>query len=242
MSACKLFRVAKLPMQTRIYIYQDNNRQGPFSLEQLQDMYDSGKVNAQTLAWRQGMTDWSSLCSVLPSAPPPVVAAGQQAVVTYAAAQPPALQNPLCGVGGWLLFYCICLTILAPLLTLSNSLNAWNAAQAGFELLPLLKTISIIENVQNAFIVLYGMWVGIALWRAKPKAVAMVRTYLLVRLCLFVLLALVIISMSGSFPEHVSSSLKVLSVGTILRELVHFLVWWFYFKKSRRVQLTFEQR
>lgn len=230
-------------MQEQIYIYQDNNRQGPFNTEQIQAMFASGKINANTLAWQPGMAEWGSLAVVLPEAaggaqanalPPPLYQAGGD----YADSRAQVL-DPLYGVGGWLLFYCVCLTIIAPLLCLLGSVSGWMQAKTAFERYPLLETITTVEYVHNAIIMLFGVWVGIKLWGVKPRALGLLKVYLLVRIGSFAVLALAISLMAYPLGHVMASHIKMAAIGMMLREAMLFLLWWFYFKKSRRVQLTY---
>ena len=43
------------------YLARNNEKTGPFSLEQLREMWRAGAVNPQTLFWEQGMSDWQPL-------------------------------------------------------------------------------------------------------------------------------------------------------------------------------------
>lgn len=56
------------------YHYSANGKPcGPVSKEQLIQLYNSGKVNASTLVWCQGMADWQKLSTVIPVAKKPAV-------------------------------------------------------------------------------------------------------------------------------------------------------------------------
>lgn len=54
----------------------DGQQQGPFSVDQLRDMANRGKVQPNTLVWTDGMADWqpisaTPLYQMLAAAPPP---------------------------------------------------------------------------------------------------------------------------------------------------------------------------
>ena len=46
------------------YIYKDDNQTGPFTLSQLQSMWVSGLVTANTLYWQEGSPDWLPLGTI----------------------------------------------------------------------------------------------------------------------------------------------------------------------------------
>jgi hypothetical protein len=61
-----------------IYLLIDGQQSGPYSLAQVQQLQAEGKVSGQTLAWKEGMKDWMTLDTLLPSVrpegtPPPFV-------------------------------------------------------------------------------------------------------------------------------------------------------------------------
>lgn len=55
--------------------YVENGQQaGPVTEEQLRQLFQSGRINADTLVWREGMADWAPYhqASPQPSPPPPI--------------------------------------------------------------------------------------------------------------------------------------------------------------------------
>lgn len=61
-----------LPMQ--IYLLIEDDRQGPFTPEEIAEKIKAGECTPDTLAWKEGMEEWQPLKDVceLPAAPPPV--------------------------------------------------------------------------------------------------------------------------------------------------------------------------
>lgn len=58
------------------WFYSEGNRQaGPVSDSQLEELLRSGKINSNTLIWRDGMTDWQPLNVARPIAPAPAALA-----------------------------------------------------------------------------------------------------------------------------------------------------------------------
>jgi hypothetical protein len=68
------------------------------------------------------------------------------------------------GVGGWLLFFCICFTILWPLLNLSQYVLYRRFG---------LNLFTVVALVRLAF----GVLVGVVLWMQKPVAMVLLRIY-----------------------------------------------------------------
>ena len=52
-----------------IYLHLDGKQAGPFTPEKIRWMMSEGKVTGNTLAWHQGMTQWSTVSSLLAAAP-----------------------------------------------------------------------------------------------------------------------------------------------------------------------------
>ena len=104
-----------------IYISKSGTQTGPFGEEQLQGMLAEGVVAPDDLAWREGLPEWQPLHLLLgihqpppiPAAPPPMPAPAPISTPSAQAAGP-------VGVGGWLVFFCVGLTIISPLLSLSK--------------------------------------------------------------------------------------------------------------------------
>jgi hypothetical protein len=52
-------------MDTQTFlIYQGGHQYGPYSRSQLQEMWNSGSVNADTFYWTEGMAEWASLANL----------------------------------------------------------------------------------------------------------------------------------------------------------------------------------
>lgn len=127
----------------------------------------------------------------------------------------------LYGVSGWLLLFCIEVTVLGPIINFSEILSMIRQSD------PLLLVLTSILGIGP---VVYGVVVGIMLWLLRPKAVKHARIYLLVFLCTNLLVAI------NSFLTELSSG----SILLLLRIIVPFIVWWIYFQKSVRVKNTFD--
>jgi len=67
-----------IPSAAAYYAVLDGQQAGPFDLTKLRENVGSGRINRQTLVWKQGMGQWSAagdvgeLGALFASAPPPI--------------------------------------------------------------------------------------------------------------------------------------------------------------------------
>jgi len=115
------------------------------------------------------------------------------------------------GVGGWLGWFCIIATVISPLVIL-----------AGIASQP--SVYSVFDVALGAF----SVYTGVCLWKVLPRALRMTKILLIVQFCIGALLLL---------GQIVDSSAK--SDPAVMRMLVGAIVWFSYFKKSKRVKATF---
>jgi hypothetical protein len=127
---------------------------------------------------------------------------------------PPMRRPDLKGVGGWLLFFCIARTVLAPLLIAARVLGRDFNLGIMFEL------------VFTAF----GIFVGVMVWTVNTSAFMLLWIYFGVSAA-FLLLAMVAASLSGIQGAE--------QMGQLVWGLAFTIIWFAYFKKSDRVQATF---
>lgn len=132
------------------------------------------------------------------------------------------LRQPPRGVGGWLLLFCVDLTILSPiengLQLLIDVTNEYNP----FQLI-----------VRIAFSVApfgYGIFAGIMLWLVRPKAVGHGKTYLIISLCTALLESgMAVIENKGRLPSFFD----------LVTAIASFAIRWTYLLQSRRVRNTY---
>jgi Protein of unknown function (DUF2569) len=127
----------------------------------------------------------------------------------------PVRQPGLKGVGGWLLFFCISLTFLAPLLMFAR---VWGS---GFEL----------EGMVDLALTAFGVLVGIMVWNVNPRA------FLLLWIYFGLTALLLVLGIAGSFVSTEEQDPR--EMVQLVRALISTVIWFLYFKKSDRVQATF---
>lgn len=181
----------------------------------------------------QQIPDASELCPLcgrqatleLVPQPAPAALAQPQFVLTSAL---PIAQGPS-GVRGWLLFYCIALTILAPL-SLTPLYVFYSVLH---RYVYILRNIEALLNITR---IMYGFVVGIFLWARRPVALALLKIYFIAVAAETLLFTL----------EAVNQSLRIHSsvfLGSRFSSLMISagitLLWFIYFRKSVRVKNTY---
>lgn len=151
-----------------------------------------------------------------------------QPLTSPAGAAVPA-ENKYKGVRGWLLFFCITLTILTPIGAFHANGDTSDSLRPYFSRVPNLREMVTTLDVLNLGVALYAVFVGIMLWRVRPGAVKAAKTYLW---CL----------LAFSIGVMFLPALFGLPVGTVFVKpggIGYFFVWFFYLKKSKRVKATY---
>jgi len=136
---------------------------------------------------------------------------------------PPKLPENLVGVSGWLLLFCISLTILSPLV---NIIPLVNEISSDPDLLS-----SIIGAILTAGPLIYGIIIGIRLWLVKPNALKHAKIFLVVVLAINLLILAVSILMRSDSRQLFS---------TAIRSILPFIIWWSYLSRSIRVRNTYQ--
>ncbi|MBZ5532173.1 MAG: DUF2569 family protein [Acidobacteriia bacterium] len=130
------------------------------------------------------------------------------------------------GVGGWLLFFCITITILSPVAIFSQS--AALIRRRGLQ----TSTGTLIYVARAA----YGIVVGIFLWMGHPVAMFLLRIYfaILSFSILIAILFVVLAGLRGANPVAISES-----AAPVMQLTAYVLIWASYFLKSVRVRNTY---
>jgi len=121
------------------------------------------------------------------------------------------------GVGGWLLWFCIVTTVISPAMVLVSTLSH----PSGY---------SLIDICLAAF----SVFTGVSLWRARPRALRFTKILLIIQFCIGALLLIgELINSTGD------SSASSAADPSGMRMLVGSLIWFLYFKKSKRVRVVY---
>jgi hypothetical protein len=133
------------------------------------------------------------------------------------------------GVGGWLLFYCIGLSILVPLL-ISMQIFSW--AYLLHANVRLVNKTFILGTVQE----LYGAVVGVFLWMGRPVSLFLLKIY-------FIIVGVsTLVSLLGLVQLALNAHTKMYAVRGFVTEIISMgftIIWFVYFRKSQRVRNTY---
>ena len=141
------------------------------------------------------------------------------------------------GVGGWLLWLCLGLTVLSPALTLVMLTKSYSDSAQYFARLPGLATLSVIDTILSLALMAFSIYAGVMLWRIRPGAVATAKIYLLCNLAYHVV-ASVLPFMVG-LPSEVSHGLLKEAVRGTVQSIIGVAIWYSYLNVSRRVRATY---
>lgn len=138
-----------------------------------------------------------------------------------AGATAPAASGELRGVGGWLLLFCIWVTIFSPLMEL--------------RVLPYLRYLG--DNwmlLVSLGVTVFGIVTGVQLWRVKPQALVLLRLYF------GGVLTMAVLSIFLFFRATHGEMLGGIWVfGGWLRTFLFLGIWIAYFRVSKRVRNTY---
>jgi hypothetical protein len=184
-----------------------------------------------------GWLDPAAGASAQPAPSPSISIAQPQpyAVQTAAAALP---VRELKGVGGWLMFLVLCLTIFGPTAALFFVIFLLVEAGAVSSAHPEVVTFAILLSVLVIGYSVWGLMVGTALWKMRPGVVIRARQYLLWGGIPFSIISsflpVIALPPADQVDQAVPTAFIKSAIGVAL-----VLVWNAYFSKSRRVAATF---
>src|SRR5215472_6886400 len=142
----------------------------------------------------------------------------------------PVVHGPK-GVGGWLLFYCMSLTILGPAFVLLGYWFTFKLQGLSPRMLHGFSSRLLFSTAQ----VMYGIVVGVLLWTRRRVALMFLRVYfiLVAAETLLFMLEAVNFSLRTHAPVFLSSRLSSVAISGGIT-----LLWFVYFRKSIRVKNT----
>ena len=221
----------------QVVIAKNGTKAGPFTEEQVSSMITAGMISRDELAWTDGAADWRPLHAVLGVAhPPPVPTPVSSESLAPTTAMPRGVPK---AVGGWLVFFCVWITVIYPSITIAAMIDTWQKAHSSFGEFPALKSVCVWENFSVSVLLIYGIVVGCMIWNGNPRGRDIARHYLLVRLFGLSGSTLVSLNILGNLPTEFITGGLIGCAGTWYREGLLFAVWWIYFKKSKRVLDTY---
>jgi len=231
-----------------IIVLQNGKQYGPYELYELSERVSQGSFSPTDLCWQDGWANWMPISTAL--TPPSIL----PAAFSVSPASPlkqenlrlrPGIRNAFeeswgpQGVGGWLLFFCVLLTIVSPLISGLQLKVSWEMAQPTLRLYPDLKDVIVFENYGTVFVLGYGMIVGLVIWTGNPSGREIAKTYLLIRFVGFIGIEFYAFNLLDGVGQNISNAVFKGMIMAGGRELVFLSIWWAYFAKSRRVANTY---
>jgi hypothetical protein len=126
------------------------------------------------------------------------------------------------GIGGWLYFFCVLLTLLLPIAFASRVvllLEHPERTQGRW-----------VTEAIDATLAIYGIVTGIALWTKRKTAITQTRVFILVSIGL---------QITGYVYGLATGSARWSGVVTLILEVAFWCLWLLYFARSRRVAMAF---
>jgi hypothetical protein len=141
------------------------------------------------------------------------------------------------GVGGWLAFLIVSLTLLSPLALVSGILQESEYWARYSARVPHLLVVNRISNMIMVGIIAFSVYAGVGLWNEWPKAVRVAKVFLI---SLFVVsIILPFLPLTVAVPESVHDKVLDQAWYSVPMQLIYPVVWYSYLTYSRRVAATY---
>lgn len=141
-------------------------------------------------------------------------------------------------VGGWLLFLCVILTIISPLITIFNLVRSYVQIQELYDVYPGLFNLLLIDSALSLFLSVLSIRAGIALWKIKPGAVKIAKNYLLIFLVYSIIA--IFLPFTAGLPSEANSAMIFDVIKGFMQSLIFFGIWYSYLSQSKRVNATYQ--
>lgn len=142
------------------------------------------------------------------------------------------------GVGGWLLIYCILFTLIYPFMAASSLIDNYQKASSNFQLVEGLLTFLLINTGLRAYIVIFSMHTGIALWTLRPHALRTAYRFFFVYL-LFITISVILLFVIPQWEPEDYEVLIPITLREVSAGLLYLAAIFLYLKYSRRVRATY---
>jgi hypothetical protein len=141
------------------------------------------------------------------------------------------------GVGGWLLFFCLSLTLFSPIFSLGSLVTSYSESSPYFNGFPGLRVASVIDVSLSVGLMGFSIYAGVGLWRLRASAVQTAKRYLWCFLG-YQAIAAVLPFMAG-LPSAANDAIMTQVAKDTIRAGVYFAIWYSYLNKSQRVRVTY---
>jgi Protein of unknown function (DUF2569) len=142
------------------------------------------------------------------------------------------------GVGGWLLFFCISLTVFSPLITIVMGVASYSVAFQLLDRFPGVMAVTVIDTFLSLGLMAFSVYAGVSLWRVKSGAVQTAKRYLSCLLA-YVVVASILPLMAG-LPSEANEGMILEIIKDASKKVFYVAIWYAYLNKSKRVRATFQ--
>ncbi len=136
------------------------------------------------------------------------------------------------------MFFVLCLTVFGPLISLFSLIELLIAAGEMASQRPEIVTYAVVESILIVPTAVWGLMVGVSLWKIRPGTVHRAKQFLL-----FVYLPATFLVSVMPFlllpPADRADTAGTSAVTTIIVDIAFTLIWRSYLTKSRRVAATY---
>jgi hypothetical protein len=148
-----------------------------------------------------------------------------------------AARVPYQGVKGWLLFFCFCLTFLAPLGTAHRIMTVYDEVRPVLETNPVAKVVFMGDVIVSSALIVFSFYAGASLWKLRPHAVTKAKVYLVTYL-LYTIAVFGLVVLGGGAKDLESEEFVQLARGFAFA-FFFFAVWFAYLCRAKRVRATY---
>jgi len=156
-------------------------------------------------------------------------------------APPPPPPSRYKGVKGWLLFFCISLTVLNPLVAIVRLRYNIEFVSRFSGIHPALRTELMIDGILSVAITGFSIYAGVCLWRVASGAVQKAQTLLLCLLVYATIVAFLPLMVGLPIPVNDAIVFETIKSG-IVPSIIYFWIWNSYLNTSERVKATYDIR
>ena len=157
-------------------------------------------------------------------------------------APPPAVPGKLKyqGVDGWLLLFCLSLTLFNPIAGLYSIIASYKVAFQFLAKFPHLIIVTTIYAILTLALVSFGFYTGRKLWAVKTDALKTAKKYLW--RCLAYVIAMAILPYFSGLNSTTETNAVITldAVGRVILGATYIALWFGYLNKSERVRNTYQ--
>jgi hypothetical protein len=141
------------------------------------------------------------------------------------------------GFGGWLIVFAIAVVLIFPVIAAIGILSGFRISGRLFAYYPGTLAVFMIDSACKIVLTIWGFYVVYALVRLRPFAGETANKYLIGR-AVYTGLSIVF-PFIATIPAVATAVFTGVAIFTAAPSVVFIVIWYIYFKKSRRVEATY---